>query len=90
MNFLMMTNTGKYKALTREYNTQLKKDLWELIMVCQTYNGKTVEEEKTSGRSCVCQPGKTIYFQTKDVNVQFTAHFQLIFILLWFLYTYKA
>lgn len=34
MNFLMMTNTGKYTALTREHDTQLKKDLWKLITVC--------------------------------------------------------
>lgn len=34
MNFLMMTNTGEYTALSRECDVQLKKDLWELIMVC--------------------------------------------------------
>lgn len=33
MNFLMMTNTEEYTALTGEHDVQLKKDLWELIMV---------------------------------------------------------
>ena len=46
MNFLMMTNTGEYTALSREHDVQLKKDLWELIMVHQIYNGKTGEQEK--------------------------------------------
>lgn len=46
MNFLMMTNTGEYTAPSRECDVQLKKDLWELIMVCQIYNGKIGEEEK--------------------------------------------
>lgn len=65
MNFLMMTNTGECRVLSREHDVQLKKDLWETVMVHKTCNGK-IREQKKLLEDLVCLPGITIYFQARD------------------------